>query len=84
MYRYILTYGQYEDMEEIELLHSTKFTPQEFHKLVRRSMTEMFDNSEGESMILLSNLMIKNFGFEYPNKIQSSFYCGSYGSWNLE
>jgi hypothetical protein len=84
MFRYILTYGEYEDTVEIELLHSTKFTQEEFNKLVKKSMAEMFDNSSiGKDILLLRDLMIKNFGFEHPNKIQSSYYCGSYGNWNL-
>lgn len=84
MFRYILTYGEYEDIEEIELLHSTKFTQKEFNKLVNKSIIEMIDSeSIGQDIMLLGNLMIKNFGFEYPNQIQLSYYCGSYGNWNL-
>ena len=83
MYRYILTYGEYEDIEEIELLHSTEFTSQEFHKLVKKSIEKMFDNNKGEGMELLRDLMVKEYGFQYPSKIQSSHYCGSYGCWNL-
>jgi len=73
----------YEDTEEIELLHSTEFASQEFHKLVKKSIGEMFDNNKGEDMELLKDLMIEKYGFQNPNTIQSSYHCGSYGCWNL-
>jgi len=84
MHRYILTYGEYEDEEEIELLHSTEFSRQEFHVLVKKSIEEMFDNNNGEGMELLRDLMIKNYGFQKPSTIQSSYHCGNYGNWNFE
>ena len=84
MHRYILIYGEYEDTEEIELLHSTDFTSQEFHKLVKQSIRAMFDNNKGEDMELLGDLMIKNYGFQKPSKIKSSWFCGSYGCWNFD
>jgi len=82
MYRYILIYGEYEDEEEVELLHSTKFTRQEFNILAKKCIEEMISNNKGEDMELLRDLMFKNYGFEIPRKIQSSYHCGSYGNWN--
>jgi hypothetical protein len=82
MFRYLITHGEYDDYQSIEVLHKDKIEPENFDGLIKIAINYIKEQGieldEGNGLELIQNELIKNFNFIKPDKIQCYYDTGEY------